>query len=159
MIREYLERFRDWLLTPVFRQFLSLCEQQEQRTTEICGDIARVGEDVLRTYTAVNTLNIPDYSRQFISLHEMLEENRTLMPQVTFGFLMLWEALNYAARKYDRDPDTPANQKRRESEIRLWTQAYLAEYGWPDLNEEAFDHAMRLHKTMVELRKGVSIIS
>ena len=90
---------------------------------------------------AVDSIVIPRYETQLQGIHERLlylegeihvgfENLKADTPRLSFGTLAAWEAIAYAAQKWDRDEEAHAKLDRM-TEVLHWANIYLTENQWP----------------------------
>ena len=123
MLRQFLE----WFLAPVLDALLRQEVRVQETVDRIVIQFNRKFEDQGHLIAAVDRridgIIIPDHSFALADIKQALE-----WPRLSIQMLMTWEAINYAANKWDKDPLGP---KLRESEVFQWASRFLEESKWP----------------------------
>ena len=124
------ERLRQWWHRPVIEvgaKFDELLLGIAVSEKELAGRQNGIKETISKGLTDFTNLvvetivKMPDYSTQISELRAHMN-----WPRLSVDSLMAWEAVNYAAGKWERDP---LEESLKLDEVTRWTNLFLAESG------------------------------
>lgn len=136
-----------WLFRPILQALDTMRREQHS-------DLAMVPDYGDRLAVMTKTISelrddVAVVYRRLLLQQEALTDHINLLanmrPALSLNNLMSWEAVTYAAEKWDRDPLEPT---KRAVEILSWSRRFLKENQWPDPGDDVL-------LTMLMLREHI----
>ena len=141
-MKRWFERLRAWLLAPVMEKLEGMRQDDLARWRAL---IKTLPQQIQAVREAISELPLPfDYSEKFDALHGLLA-----WPRLSAETLMVWEAVNYAAGKWDRDP---LEEAVRLTEVTRWTNLFLKESKAPAVDKSMVADFLALRANLRKTR-------
>ena len=133
MLKRWWIRLAAWFFAPVIRLIVDMDLRAAHAITGLRGELRADGGKLLADLSnRIDDLRIEliaHMSEVKAELGYAMAEKQDSFPVLSMEALEAWEAVQFAASKWERDPQDMGS---REREILRWAVLFLKERGWPN---------------------------